>query len=214
MIGFFGDSWAADKHQAAWTISLAKKLQMKCEIHALRGSSIWHTHNRLIMNSNRIIDQKFKFLFVTLTSSIRIPFTSDPHNSWITGIDKLPKHVPGIDPTVGLKHKIYYEDFFDEKLHSFIAENVINNIIDSYAESTNLILMSVFDEYINLIESKYLSKQNFSYTKFPLMSLCSEKQSTSDSSIINHMSREDNQMVANKFYDMITSNQLYKPIVL
>ena len=214
MIGFFGDSWAADSDQAAWTTVLARQLDMKYKIHAVAGSSIWYTHNQLIANSKKILGCEFKFMFVTLTSSIRIPFTLDPSKSWINGIDKLPKHVSTVDPNIESKHKIYYEDFFDEKLHSFIAENVINTIIDCYAGSTNLILMDVFGEYMSLIESKYLDKQNFSYTTFPLIRLRTEKQSPQDKSIINHMSKEDNQLLANRFHSIIADNQLHKPIDL
>jgi hypothetical protein len=212
MIGFFGDSWAADDNKNAWTTVLAEKLDMKYRIYAMSGSSIWYTYNQIIMNSKKIIDNEFKFLFVTLTSSKRIPFTFNPKMSWVKGIDNLPKHVSNIDPVIGSKHKIYYEDFFDEKLHSFIAENVINDIVNLYAKSTNLILLDVLGEYTSLLESKYLSKQNFSYTTVPLIKLHTEKQSPDDNLVINHMSKEDNYLLANRFYSMILDHQLHKPI--
>lgn len=200
-IGYFGDSFCANRSPSSWTIDLAKKLKCKIVNHGKGGSSIWTA----ILDYNFLVEHK-------QLPDISIFCWTNPYRLY------HPKKSLTLKTSIESKNladsvkKYFAYLWFDEKEllnYKYVLEHFDNCIL----KNNKKIFFHIFSINPNDTNSniKLNLKNNFikefSLLNFSGYTLRDHDDISLQKTLINHMTKEKNIELAEYFYQKISNRQ-------
>jgi len=169
MILFAGDSFSANDGENSWTEVYTKNFNSSFNNTSIGGSSIWIAYKNINKEKTNILQNKYKTIVITCTHPYRIPYCTNPKMCARRG-----EYFPITNKnevTDDIIHFHYFDRFFDKELHDFLYIKSLKDIVNSYKNNTNIILLPCFSESLELIKILYSEIPNFSYLDFPLLNV-------------------------------------------
>jgi hypothetical protein len=187
MILFAGDSFSAWDDDESWTHHFDKDIGLGFRNCSIEGSSLWTAFSQLDIEDYKIQNNYYDYLILTCTNYRRIPFCHNPHLNSFRG--EVEKDLTNIDEIKNnIAHVNYYDKFYNEKMHRFLYDRVLEFIITKFSNHTKLILLPIIEDSLDTIKkASVIWPNDFSYLNFPLWDISIKRKD-----VKNHFTKEMN----------------------